>query len=225
MKTNRMKKLLTVFILILALIGCGSDDPATPVVDPGTIDNDTITVPSAADFSILFIGNSLTYTNDLPELVKNRAEQIGLTIETRSLAYSNYAIIDHWEGTHVHTEIASRKYDFVIIQQGPSSQEYGRKILLEYGEKFKAECDHYGAKLAFYMVWPSRDFYHTFDGVIKNYTDAANMTNSILCPVGKVWKEHFDATEDFSYYGWDRFHPSLRGSEVAADVIVRTLFP
>ena len=73
------------------------------------------------------------------------------------------------------------------------------------------------------MVWPSQANLSMFDGVIKNYTDAASQTQSIVCPVGKVWKEHFDSTKEFSYYGLDRFHPSLKGSQMAAKIIYETL--
>lgn len=219
-----LKKLLIGLSILWSLMSCSSDDSNQFFPIPADGDLDSLNSLADTDFNILFVGNSLTYTNDLPYLVEQSAERLNLKIGTRSLAYSNYAIIDHYQGQNVHEEIASGEYDFVVMQQGPSSQEYGREILIEYGARFKAECDHYGAELVFFMVWPSRDFYHTFDGVIKNYTDAANLNDAILCPVGSVWKAHFDATGDFSYYGTDGFHPSLKGSQVAADVIVDTLF-
>jgi lysophospholipase L1-like esterase len=62
-----------------------------------------------------------------------------------------------------------------------------------------------------------------FDGVINNYTEAAHKTGSLLCPVGKIWKEHFEKTSDYSYYGPDNFHPSVAGSKAAAAVIFETL--
>ena len=74
------------------------------------------------------------------------------------------------------------------------------------------------------MVWPSKQYYHTFDNVIKNHHDVAEKYQAVLCPVGEVWKTHFDATQDFSYYGPDGFHPSQKGSESAAKIIVDSLF-
>lgn len=88
----------------------------------------------------------------------------------------------------------------------------------------KAVCDQYHAQLAFYMVWPARANDQTFEGVIRNYSEAAMQTNSILCPVGEVWKKYFDATREYSYYGPDQFHPSIEGSKVAAKVIFESLF-
>ncbi len=173
---------------------------------------------------ILFVGNSLTYTNDLPRLVQKAAKQKDISVKTKMIAFPNYAIEDHWNDGVVQKEISRNKYDFVILQQGPSSQPPGRKMLMEYGEKFSDLCKKHDAQLCYFMVWPSLNYYHSFDGVIKNYRDAATMHDAVLCPVGEVWKAHFDSTEEFDYYSFDGFHPSLKGSQVAAEVIVEYLF-
>ena len=176
------------------------------------------------DFNILFIGNSLTYTNNLPEIVNKSAKLQGIEINTKMIAFPNYAIIDHWNNGQVQKLITSKKYDYVIIQQGPSSQNNGREMLIEFGKKYSSLCKLNDTKLCYFMVWPSLNNYHTFDGVINNYKDAATINNSILLPVGEVWKDYFDKNNDFQYYSSDGFHPSLMGSQIAAKVIVEYLF-
>lgn len=214
------------FLLCLDLSSCAEEPNTDPAVAQP---NDPITPAEhdpdlqSTDYNILFIGNSLTYSNDLPGLVRNLGETKSIDIGVKSVVKGNYALIDHWNDGVIQQEIASAQYDFVVVQQGPSSQAFGRQVLIEYGKKIKDLCDKYDAQLAYYMVWPSRTYYHTFDGVIKNHEDAASLNEALLCPVGRVWKKHFDATEDFSYYGSDGFHPSLKGSQVAAEVIVETL--
>ncbi|HOY14105.1 MAG TPA: hypothetical protein PLY70_13240 [Saprospiraceae bacterium] len=74
------------------------------------------------------------------------------------------------------------------------------------------------------MVWPSIQNWSTFDGVIKNYDQAAKANNAIICPVGKEWKLHIENTKDYSYYGPDGFHPSLEGGKFAARIIFESLF-
>lgn len=222
-----MKNQIFIIIILLLFIACGSENEATPATGNNNdtqLDENTSDLIDT-DYNILFIGNSLTSTNNLPELVVKNAKNKGLNIGTRTVTRGNTAILDHWGNTAVHDLITSKLFDFVIIQQGPSSQAYGRQVLIEYGAKYKALCDQNDAELVYFMVWPAYINYSTFDGVIKNHEDAASMNNSILCPVGKVWKNYIDATSDLSYYGPDRFHPSLKGSVVAADVIVETLFP
>ncbi len=181
-------------------------------------------IVSAQTTKILFVGNSLTYTNDLPSLVEQEAKSRGVKVRTLTLAYPNYAIIDHWNDGEVQKYIKSEKYDYVIVQQGPSSQNEGRRMLIEDGGKLSKLCDQSGAKLVYFMVWPSQSYYNTFDGVIKNHQDAAKENNAILCPVGVAWKAYLESTKDYSLYGSDGFHPSPKGSRLAAEVIVDTLF-
>ncbi|MEM0992716.1 MAG: SGNH/GDSL hydrolase family protein [Bacteroidota bacterium] len=208
----------------LLLFACSKTivEPATTTSETETTDNEN---EGAIDYRLLFVGNSLTYYNDLPKLVKEVAKSRDLSIATEMLAKGNYALIDHWADGQVQSLIRSKQYDFVIVQQGPSSLAESYRVLLEGGEKFDDLCKANDAQLAYFMVWPSRQYYHTFDGVIRNYTAAAAAHDAILCPVGQVWKRHFDATNDFSYYGRDGFHPAIKGSQVAARVIVDSLFP
>ncbi len=174
--------------------------------------------------NLLFVGNSLTYSNNLPELVEMEAKKQGIKVKTTMLAFPNYALIDHLDDGEVQKRIRSGKYDYVIVQQGPSSQEEGRKMLLEDGKTLSMLCLQSECQLVFFMVWPSRTYYHTFDGVIKNHREVATQNGALLCPVGEVWKTYFDETNDFSLYGMDGFHPSPKGSRLAAEVIVKTLF-
>lgn len=46
---------------------------------------------------ILFVGNSLTYVNDLPHLVEQVARERGVSIKTEMLAFPDYALEDHWK--------------------------------------------------------------------------------------------------------------------------------
>jgi hypothetical protein len=189
-----------------------------------TVDNINLDDLNNTDYNILFVGNSLTYTNNLPELVKQKASEKGINLGIKRIVKPNYAIVDHWAEGDVQELIKSKKFDYVVIQQGPSSQQEGRDMLIEGGKKYAELCADNNAKLCYFMVWPSLTYYHTFDGVIKNHEDAATINNAILCPVGIVWKDHFDVTNEFDYYSSDGFHPSLLGSQTAANVIVDTLF-
>lgn len=234
---------------VLLLVHCSSKDEAStymPIVEPITqegMNSDSGNVDSSngnadvndeeqeepifpnGDSRVLFVGNSLTYFNNLPELVESEAAKNGYRVTADMLAKPNYAILDHWADGEVLELIKNGNYDYLVIQQGPSSQEWGRQVLFEYGEKYNALCSVNGTALVYFMVWPSQAYYYTFPGVIKNYREASMNTNSILCPVGEVWKNHFDSTGDFSYYGSDGFHPSLQGSTVAAKVITDKLYP
>lgn len=202
------------FLLFLACINFYSDSYGQLIIEK----------PSRTEFHILFVGNSLTYTNNLPRLVRKYARSRNINVQTEMIAFANYALEDHWNEGQVQKLISSQTYDFVIVQQGPSSQSNGRIMLMEYGAKFNDLCQLNSAQLCFFMVWPSMDYYSTFEDVIKNHRDAASKNNAILLPVGQAWKDYIDNSKNFEYYGKDGFHPSSKGSEAAAKVIVNHLF-
>lgn len=173
---------------------------------------------------ILFVGNSLTYTNNLPKLVEKEASRHGINLVTKMVAEPNYAIVDHLDYGNLKEVIQNGHYDYVIIQQGPSSQKEGRRLLIEAGQRLKVICENKKIALCYFMVWPSRQYYYTFDDVIANHEEAAQINGAVLLPVGTNWKSYIQSTQNWDFYGGDGFHPSKKGSEFAARIIVETLF-
>ena len=174
---------------------------------------------------ILFVGNSLTYTNDLPKILEEISDNFGKIITTESLCFPNYAIIDHLNEGRLQAILSKEKFDYLIVQQGPSSQLEGKKMLIEDGEKLKKLCDKYNIKMAYFMVWTSKKWYHTFDLVIENHTIAAKQNKAILLPVGQIWKNYNTFKNVENLYGFDGFHPSKTGSFLSALVMFHQLFP
>ncbi|MEW2922112.1 hypothetical protein AB1A65_11625 [Muricauda sp. ANG21] len=50
-------------------------------------------------------------------------------------------------------------------------------------------CGQYGSELVYYMVWPAKVNYHTFNAVIANHREAAEVNDALLVPVGEEWKD------------------------------------
>lgn len=181
-------------------------------------------IPLKAQQKILFVGNSLTYYNDLPELVRKIAEADGLKLKIKSISLPNYALEDHWIEGKAAGEIKSTHYDFVVFQQGPSALKTSRSNLIEYSLLFAKICRTQNSAVAFYSVWPSVDRSFDFENVFHSYAAAADTTNGIVCPAGNAWLEVWKRNEDFPLYSSDGFHPTEQGSLLAAMVIYGSLF-
>lgn len=175
--------------------------------------------------NILFIGNSLTYSNDLPGMVETIAKVYDKQISTECICLPNYGLEDHWNDGLIQKKIGNEKFDYVLFQQGPSSQAYGRSSLFDFGGKISSLAKENDTKPGYFMVWPSVQYYHTFEGVIKNHKDAAEANESIVVPVGELWSQFRKAPFKTDLYSADQFHPSSTGSFLAALTIVATLFP
>jgi hypothetical protein len=177
------------------------------------------------ELRVLFIGNSLTYSNDLPAIVEALAEASKQKrFVYKSIAFPNFSLKDQWKRAEAQRALVGGKWDVVVLQQGPSSLEESRKLLLEYARLFDQVIRAAGAKPALYMVWPSRARFSDFDRVVESYKLAADEVKGILFPVGAAWREAWKREADIALYSEDRFHPSVLGSYLAALVIYEKLY-
>ncbi|MDH5804740.1 MAG: hypothetical protein OEZ54_06095 [Gemmatimonadota bacterium] len=168
---------------------------------------------------VLFIGNSLTYTNDVPAMVNLMLLVSGAEVsEIRSIAFGGWGLPDHWDFGPARETIKDGNWDFVVMQQGPSATE-GRPYLLDYAERFDGEISATGAVTSLYMVWPSLGRFFDFDGVLASYKDAAELVGGLFLPAGEAWRTAWAVDSTLQLYGPDNFHPSEYGSYLAALVI------
>lgn len=174
---------------------------------------------------ILFVGNSLSYSNDMPQMLEKLAKDNGFELKASCICKPNYGLEDHLNEDLVETELKRHDYQFLIFQQGPSSQAYGRQTLFDMGQKLVTMALENKAAPAYLMVWPSKAYYQTFDGVVKNHTEAAQANHALLIPVGAIWQRLNKEHPAYKLYGPDGFHPSNLGSFLEALIILKSLHP
>ena len=84
-----------------------------------------------AEQRVLFIGNSLTYTNDLQRWSRRLARAKGVRVSPASVALPNYSLEDHWQRGDALREIRKGGWSLVVLQQGPSAAPESRVLLRE----------------------------------------------------------------------------------------------
>lgn len=173
---------------------------------------------------VLFIGNSLTYVNDLPRTLSEMALTVGDTIQVRSVALPNYALIDHYQGgSDALNEINLGRWDFVVLQQGPSTTAINRDSLILTAKLFEPHIRASGATPALYMVWPTTDRLAFFDEARISYQMAAAGVNGVFMPAGKAWQTAWATDPNLAFFQSDGLHPTPLGTYVAALVIYERL--
>ena len=205
-------------ILALAsILGClGADGPAGPELS------------SREGRPILFVGNSLTYYNELPLIVEALADSVpGLTpaqrLSTAMAAFPDFALYDHWaDGTAIGA-IDKTKWDVVVLQQGSSALEDSRVLLRDWTKRFDERIKARGARTAMYAVWPNAARQFDFDRVNESYTLAATDVGGMLFPVGEAWRAAWRRDPNLALYSGDGLHPTVTGSYVGALVITSML--
>lgn len=172
---------------------------------------------------ILFIGNSLTYANDLPAMVCALARSAGRQATCNSVAKPDYGLEEHWNDRDTRAAIA-RGWDVVVLQQGPSALPESQRLLISYTRRFDEEIKKAGARTALYMVWPARARRGDFRAVSQSYAAAASEVNGLLIPAGDAWRAALAADAKPPLYGPDGFHPSPSGTYLAALVTYEQIF-
>lgn len=187
--------------------------------------------PSLTDSSsldrlrVLFIGNSLTYANDLPGIIQALAEASRQPpLVYQSVAFPDFSLEDHWNRKDAHRALLKSRWDYVVMQQGPSASSEGRALLLDYTRRFAAEIHRAGGKPALYMVWPFASRMQDFKGVSESYRQAAETVDGLVFPVGEAWLIAWRMNPEIKLYSEDGFHPSMAASYLAALVIYEQLY-
>lgn len=168
---------------------------------------------------VLVIGNSHSY--DLPWLLKALARQRGDTrLRVFDVTEPNYSLEDHWTASAARTELRSGRWDYVILQQGPSalaaSQLHLRHWTLQWAPLIRAQ----GAEPVLYQVWPESWRREVAADVLFSYTDAAAAVDGILAPAGDAFTAALEADPGALLYATDGLHASMQGLYLAAVTIL-----
>ena len=173
---------------------------------------------------VLFVGNSLTTVNDVPDLVARLAAAAGQPFQHRTVAFDGYSLEDHWHRGDARRAIAEGGWSIVVLQQGPSALPESRTLLRDYARRFDGEARRIGARTALYMVWPAADRRADFEGVKLSYLTAAHDVDGLFIPAGEAWREAWRRDNQLELYGSDGFHPTPAGSYLAALVMFDVFF-
>ena len=210
----------------LAIVACASrGDPATdgPIVGPDQPPAPPPATPSVT-LSVLFIGNSLTYYNDLPATLSGIAASAGDRIRTDMVAGPRQSLMDHLRVDGA-AEAAIRRggWDYVVLQEGSSGDSASRATLVDAVREFDVLVRAAGARTALYMVWPPAAQPEDFCPTGAAYADAAAAVGGVLLPAGTAWESVLQQNPGVELYDRDGAHPAPLGTYLAAITIYETL--
>ena len=173
---------------------------------------------------VLFVGNSLTSSNDLPGTVSALASATGRKLTVGTVAVDGYSLEDHWTQGDARTALSTREWDVVVMQQGPSSLPESQVHLRLWSGRFAAVARSAGTRPGLLTVWPESYRKTALGDVIVSYRRAAEAAKAELFPAGAAWRAAWACNSRLRLYGPDGFHPSRLGTHLAALVVYGRLF-
>ena len=191
--------------------------------------------------SVLFLGNSYTAVNNVPQLVTSLANSAGKTLIVDANTPGGYTISGHLSNAASVDKIKQRTWDYIVIQeqsQLPSIEYYRFNDFYPALTELKDTIEFYNpcARIITYMTWGRRfggmqcdpsnthcspkfvDFNHMQDTLTSAYLEISRKLKVQCAPVGVVWQNILNDTNVVLHSG-DNSHPNLDGSYVAACAI------
>jgi len=197
--------------LSVALV-CGTPFAGEPAANPA----------APPPLRILFIGNSLTYTNGLPSAVAGLAWAAGETriVETQMVAFPSASLQRHWDG-NARDVIRDGHFDYVVLQTNfwPSAGS-----LHDVVAKFDADIHKSGAKTILFLHWSGPRDPSGQAKLDDMFYKSARDVGAAVAPVGPAWLAAGKNRPVNDLYNLDGMHPTSGGTYLAACVFYSVIF-
>jgi hypothetical protein len=193
---------------------------------------------------VLFIGNSYTYVNDLPNLVKQIALSFGDTLIHDSSTPGGANFNGHSSSAQTLTKINQQQWDYVVLQaqsQEPAfspfqvsgqTYPYAEQLVDMIGNNFSC------TEPIFFMTWgrkygdqqncqnypPICTYQGMQQRLRESYLEMAFTDSATCAPVGMAWKKSIEIDSTLNLYIADNSHPSIYGSYLAACTFYASIF-
>jgi len=200
--------------------------------------SDPPTGPGPDDIKVLFVGNSLTYWNDMPDMFRRLAREAGKKVYVEDASEPAASLEDHTHFESTLRKINKYNWDYVILQEGsariafPSTQP---ELYPQYQalKEFIWQC-YPLSEVVLFLDWSPDDGIMTTEGPLTfaefqqllhdGTRYLASQFGFMVAPIGWGWKQVYEERPDLVLIGSDTVHPSKAGSYLQACIYFATLF-
>ena len=186
--------------------------------------------------NILFLGNSYTYGNNLPQLIENVAASKGDSLYHDSNTPGGYTLNGHSTNSTSLSKIKLGSWDYVVLQEQSQLPSFSPNQVatqsLPYAMALADTIYKYNAcgSPLFFMTWGRKNgdasncinyppvcTYLGMQGRLRSsYLLMGSQNNAPVSPVGAVWRDFIALNPGVELYSSDESHPNINGSYLAA---------
>ena len=190
--------------------------------------------------SVLFIGNSYTYVNDLPDVTRQLAASLGKELTVGSKTNGGFSFQNQCGDPLTWNAMHQRNWDVVVLQgqsqepSFPDEQVNSATIPLAMQLADSVYAINPCSNVLLYMTWgrengdPQWAPISTFNGMNERlynaYMRIADSTEGMVAAAGASWKYVRDTYPAIQLYSGDGSHPSLAGTYLTACTLYASLF-
>lgn len=193
--------------------------------------------PGAASCTrVLFIGNSLTYVNDLPGTFASLARSGNHHVVTGMVAEGGWTFSDHAKSARTLEAIQTGHWNYVVLQEQseiPALEQPRMTGMYPSARLLVEKVRKAGEKPLFFLTWAHHDGAPElglpgFDAMQvqleAGYLQIARELDAPIAPAGDGWLEARKLHPQLDLWQSDGTHPSEQGTYLAACVFYAVIF-
>jgi hypothetical protein len=168
---------------------------------------------------VLLVGNSYIYYNNLAQMIGLITDSLDTKIICKKSTIGAATLGQHWNserGLQTKKNIASNKFDIVVIQDNSMWPLEHKDSVLYYGRLFCNYIRANGAKPYLYNTWAREKTPQTQSSINAVYNELAAAENAINVPVGSSFDLARKTIPTMNLFHPDGSHPSAVGTFLIA---------
>lgn len=222
----RARRLLIAFLIVIAGI-CGGFGLYAGFVKAGLLPNPfgpvvqgdlELARSDRPGRRVLFVGNSLTYYNDMPDMVSRLAEgdHGARPLYAVSFTRPGWSLQRAARDAKLRRLLEEVSWDALVLQEQSGLASSSPSEVGAYSAPYALQLQHIaaarGARTVVFMSWSTR-----------YVNDLADQIGVPVAPIGTAWNEALWRKPGIDLLADDGRHPNRAGSYLAASVFYRTL--
>lgn len=185
---------------------------------------------------ILFVGNSHTYTNDLPVIFSEIAGAMGHPADVQEITAGAYTLTQFADetdevGSVVNQRLTDETWDFVILQENTNDAfSAAEEAMLPAASSLDEKIRAAGGQTGILMTWTPKDGAGIMDReyvqsiLAQNTIAVSERLDSLLIPGGVGFMRCLEQYPQIELWDEDGMHPSLEGSYLAGCIAYAVIF-
>lgn len=178
--------------------------------------------------NILFIGNSYTFYNDMPNLFEKLCMENGRDVKVNSLTCGGHKLYEYLDNEDRYVEELNmleenRNYDICFLQEHSTFSVLETDAFVDAVDRLRKKLEKCASQFVLYETWGRKTGSNVLESnqwtnesmtlkVAEAYERASGETNMLISHVGKNFYEITNNHKEINLYHEDLSHPSYEGS-------------
>lgn len=192
-----------------------------------------------AGLRVLFVGNSFTFYNSMPALVRRlaAADEGAPPIFVDDYTVGGWTLEDASRDPGLAAVLENGRWDFVVLQEQSQllsfPAEQRRDETYPFARALQGQIASAGSRTVLFMTWgykegdprnyPGDSFTAMQRRLAEGYSDLGKELAATVAPVGLAWEEALQREPRLDLWDSDGKHPNPAGSHLAACVFYTML--